>query len=142
MLTMKPAQAKNFFFDRPAVQNAMDAATRKVLAQFGAFVRTRARSSMRRRKKISEPGQPPSAHDGKLKQLIFFAFDPGAKSVVIGPALLNGANGEVPALLEYGGTVSRNGVRMHYAARPAMQPAFVAERSRLPPLWENSLKAA
>jgi hypothetical protein len=42
--------AKQGFFDRAKVKNAVDAGTRRVLSRFGAFVRTRARTSIRKRK--------------------------------------------------------------------------------------------
>lgn len=44
------------FFDREAVLNALDRKTRRALSRFGAFVRTRAKSSIRRArmKKIAE----------------------------------------------------------------------------------------
>jgi len=79
-------------------------ATRKVLSKFGAFVRRGAKSSIRNRKATSAPGSPPSSHVGTLKRLIFFAYDPGRKSVVIGPTPFNTSEGVAPPLLEYGGT--------------------------------------
>ena len=63
------------FFDRQRVMSG-DRATRKVFSKFGAFVRQTARSSIRKRKSISEPGQPPSSHTGLLKRNIFFVFAP------------------------------------------------------------------
>lgn len=157
MLSMKPAQAQKFFFDTKLVAESMDKATRTVLSKFGAFVRRRARSSMRRKKKISQAGQPPAAHTGRLKELIFFAADLPNQSVVIGPVALNGDGGQVPSLLEYGGEIkrslnaignrvgrrSRNAAKtvvMHYTARPSMHPALEEEEKNLPPLWTNSLK--
>lgn len=56
--------AKGNFFDRKAVLAAVDKATLRVLSKFGAFVRRRAKSSIRKRKKASPPGQPPSSHSG------------------------------------------------------------------------------
>jgi hypothetical protein len=142
MLTFKPADAKRFFFDSKIVVEAMDRATRTVLSKFGAFVRTRARSSIRRRKKISEPGQPPSSHAGPLKELIFFAADLANQSVVIGPARFK--DGSVPEILEYGG-VSRivshgKTVKVEIEPRPFMHPAMEEEQKNLPPLWANSLR--
>ena len=105
MLTVKAAQ--RFFFDRAAVRAAVDKGTQKVLSRFGAFVRTRAQRSIRTRKKASAPGSPPSSHEGSLKRLMFFVFEPATKGVVIGPALLGkGTRGgrTVPELLEHGGT--------------------------------------
>ncbi|MBN2377062.1 MAG: hypothetical protein JXD22_11715 [Sedimentisphaerales bacterium] len=104
----------NTFFDKPKVINAVGRATRKVLSKFGAYVRRTAKTSIRKRKKVSAPGQPPASHTGRLKKLIFFAYDPIKASVVIGPALgnmisFNGSGkpvrGTVPETLEYGGRI-------------------------------------
>jgi hypothetical protein len=142
MIGMKLSQAKGLFFDRQAVTNAADRATRKVLSKFGAFVRQTARTSIRRRKSISEPGQPPSSHTGLLKRNIFFVFSPEARSVVIGPTLLNKGT-DAPRLLEHGDTVVRRRrkrrVRMKYRPRPFMGPAFDKEQQKLPALWRNSV---
>lgn len=121
--------AKGNFFDRDKVQKAVDAGTKRVLSKFGAFVRQRARTSIRKRKKPSAPGSPPSSHVGLLRKGILFSYNPDTKSVVIGPALLNGSNGSptVPELLEYGGGAVRGGKLVRYPARPFMRPAFRAE---------------
>lgn len=89
------------FFDRPKVLASAADATRSVLSRFGAFVMTTARHSMPRRMKRSEPGQPPSAHKGTLRDNIFFAFDEAKNSVVIGPVPLGA--GVAPGVLEHGG---------------------------------------
>jgi len=133
------------FFDRQAVISKVDAATRRVLSRFGAFVRQRAKSSIRKRRKPAPPGFPPSSHTGLLKKFIFFGYDTGRKSVVIGPAKLGGkGRGQAPSLLEYGGgmTLNRRGKsrRVNYQARPYMGPAFEKEQPRLPALWRGSIK--
>ena len=139
-------QAKAGFFDRPAVQGATDRATNRNLSRFGAFVRTRSRSSIRKRKAISEPGQPPSSHVGTLKKFIFFSFEPTNKSVVIGPTRTSG-RGTAPEMLEHGGTSAfvaprkRRPVTARYRPRPFMTPAFVEEQQKLPDLWRNSVRA-
>ena len=92
------AQVKKLFFDKAAVMSAMDKATRKVLSKFGAFVRTRSKSSIKKRRAASAPGTPPSSHTGLLKKFIFFSWDPGARSVIIGPARFSSKSaGEAPA---------------------------------------------
>ena len=142
MIGMKLAQAKGLFFDRQSVTNAADRSQRKVLSKFGAFVRQTARTSIRKRKSISEPGQPPSSHTGLLKRNIFFVFSPETRSVVIGPILLNQRT-DAPRLLEHGDTVVRKRrtkrVRMKYRARPFMGPAFQQELPKLPALWRDSV---
>jgi len=133
------------FFNSPRVMAAVDKGTRRVLSRFGAFVRQRAKSSIRKRKKPSAPGSPPSSHSGLLKKFIWFSYEPNRRSVVIGPARLGGRNrGDAPSLLEYGGTTTirrrkrRRKVRIR--ARPFMGPSFEKERVRLPELWKNSIK--
>jgi hypothetical protein len=53
---------KDFFFDRQSVIDRMTKANRRALSKVGAFIRRRARSSLRRRKRRSQPGSPPSVH--------------------------------------------------------------------------------
>jgi hypothetical protein len=143
MIGMKLNQTKGLFFDRPAVTTAVKRATRRVLSRFGAFVRRGARSSIRKRRAISQPGSPPSSHTGLLKRNIFFVYEPRRANVVIGPILLNGAS-DAPALLEHGGNVTRRRrdkrVRMTYRPRPFMGPAFERERPKLPAMWKDSVK--
>lgn len=143
MIGMKLSQVKGLFFDRPAVTNAVDRTQRKVLSKFGAFVRQAARTSIRKRRAVSEPGRPPSSHTGLLKRNIYFAFSPQTRSVVIGPIPLNKGT-DAPRVLEYGGTVVRKKhnqrVRLKYRARPYMGPAFEKEQRQLPALWRNSVR--
>ena len=89
MIGMKLSKAKLSFFDSKAVTGAVDKATRRVLSRFGAFVRRGAKSSIRKRKRVSKPGEQPSSHTGLLKKFIFFGYDRSRSSVVIGPARLN-----------------------------------------------------
>ena len=128
---------KRSFFDRTAVMKKMDAKTHRALSAFGAFVRRTARSSIRKSKGISKPGQPPHAHGAKGIKEIFFGYDKAKKTVVIGPVLLNAtaqpAGKTVPELLESGGQVSvteKDGkvTLMFYRARPFMKPAFDNEK--------------
>jgi hypothetical protein len=142
MIGIKLSDAKRLFFDRAAVTSAADRGTRKVLSKFGAFVRQTAKTSIRKHKAVSEPGQPPSSHTGLLKRNIFFVFSPETRSVVIGPILLNKRT-DAPRLLEHGDTVVRRRrnrrVQMIYEARPFMGPAFEREQQQLPALWKNSV---
>jgi hypothetical protein len=104
---------KAMFFDRLAVQNAVKDSNRRNLSKFGDWVRKSARWSIRPRKAVSEPGQPPSSHTGLLRRNIFFAYEPKTQNVVIGPVpihqltfntSLNVQAGIVPEILEYGGS--------------------------------------
>lgn len=142
-------QFKDIFFDRDKVARAVDRALRRTLSRFGAFVRTRSRSSIRTRKKVSEPGSPPSSHTGLLKRFIYFGYEPTTKTVVIGPALLNGTRSNAgltqPETLERGGAVTVAGPRGRprtatYRPRPFMMPAFEAERSKFLESLKDSVR--
>ena len=95
--------------NREAVSKAIGKVNTAILSRFGAFAMRAARQSMRRRKKPSTPGSPPSAHSGKdypkgplLKTLLRFDFDPTTNSVVVGP---KGVSGKLaPTLQEFGGS--------------------------------------
>jgi len=139
---------KAIFFDRKAVRSAVDRTVRRVLSRFGAFVRRAARSSIRKRKRASVPGEPPSSHTGLLRRFIFFGYDAGKRSVVIGPQRLNQKVGDAPAALEYGGTSTvvedlrgrRRKRRVRIKARPYMGPAFEQEKPKLAAMWRDSVK--
>jgi len=151
MISMR-MDIKRTFFDRKAVSSAVDRTTRRVLSRFGAYVRRGAKSSIRKRKKISEPGRPPSSHTGLLKKFIFFAYDRDRRSVVIGPVALNQKGGDAPEALEYGGRsrvtyrALKRGNRkrrervIRVKARPYMRPAMDAELPKLPAMWRDSIR--
>jgi hypothetical protein len=151
------------FFDRPAVQRAAGRFGARWLSRAGAFIMRAARSSMRKRKAVSEPGQPPSVHAGHLKKGIVFGFEAGRKTVVIGPTpawrqASSGGELRGASLLEFGGVVTRRRRnvpsggrrlrRMRYRARPFMGPALVRGMedlgrkypTELPRLWATSVR--
>jgi len=142
MIGMNFKEATGGFFDRAKVVRAMDSATRRNLSKIGAFVRTRARSIIRTRKRVSDPGEPPSSHTGILKALIFFAYEPARKNVVIGPTVARA--GEAPALLEYGGGTTRRVGHLvkpaHYRPRPFMGPALEEAKGKLADIWRDSVR--
>jgi hypothetical protein len=139
----------SMFFDKGAVLRAVDRAERQVLSKAGAFVRRRAKSAVRKRKRVSEPGQAPSSHAGHLRRLILFGYDRAASSVVIGPLLFRSRSSPtVPELLEFGGVVTRERKKgrrrrrtMRYRPRPFMGPALEAEAPNFPSLWKDSVRA-
>ncbi len=160
---------KDFFFDKPYVMRHVDRARRRVLSRFGAYVRRTAMWSIRRRKKVSEPGKPPSSHSGDLKHGILFGYDVGRESVVIGPMPLHGKDTkDALELLEYGGRTKlrkprymrvgpagrdaagrftqgkmvklKRGTRLRYKARPFMGPALEKEKPKLPQMWRDSVR--
>jgi len=135
------------FFDRPKVQRSVDRAKRRNLSKAGAFVRQRTRSSIRKRKRSSRPGEPPSSHTGLLRRFILFGYDRQRESVVVGPVGFR--RSKAPRVLEFGGRTTvetrRPGRRrkkrtVRIAARPYMRPALEKERSNLPAVWRNSVK--
>lgn len=137
----------SLFFDRPAVARAVDRAKRGVLSRAGAFIRQRARTSIRSRKGSASPGSPPHSHEGSLRRLILFGYDARSDSVVVGPVGFRGS--VAPRALEFGGRTTvaprRRGARearrtIRIAARPYMQPALEKERPRLPALWRDSVR--
>jgi hypothetical protein len=143
MIGMTFQAAKGGFFDREKVKRSVDAGTRKVLSKFGAFVRQRAKTSIRKRKGTSPPGAPPYSHVGLLRKFILFAYDAQRRSVVIGPTLTKEGS-QAPRLLEHGGdaVIEDRGKKRHvrYRPRPFMQPAFEQENTKLPALWRNSVR--
>ncbi|MBX3404571.1 MAG: hypothetical protein KF699_14260 [Phycisphaeraceae bacterium] len=143
MITMR---IKDMFFDRHVVMAAVDNAKRKVLSKAGAFIRTAAKTSIRKRKKSAPPGSPPHSHEGSLRRLILFGYDKAADSVVVGPVGFE--KSAAPKVLEHGGetvVLSRRGGRLtsrtvKIAPRPYMAPALEKERPQLPLLWRNSIR--
>ncbi|TXH48571.1 MAG: hypothetical protein E6Q97_24500 [Desulfurellales bacterium] len=114
MITLDLRNARAGFFDSEKVVRLVDKANRKNLSKAGAFVRQTARNSIRRRKGSSKPGQAPTNITGTLKRFLFFAYDTGTKTTVVGPAatnqvFFNGAGqpvrGTVPQVLERGGSI-------------------------------------
>lgn len=146
------ASIRSGFFDTEKVRRSVSAGARRVLSKFGAFIRTRARSSIKRPGKkqkkanaVSPPGSPPLAHTGLIK-LIFFAYDAATESVVCGPIKLTGKSGRVPTILEQGGdtvisgTAKRKPRRATIAARPFMGPALEAERPKFADQLKNLMR--
>lgn len=132
---------KQGFFDTAAVEKKLESGQRKVLSKFGAFVRRRARSSLRKRKAIASPGNPPSVHTSdsfRSLRNILFAYDSQSQSVVIGPVRFQ-VNTAAP-LQEYGGE-TKIGIKkrvIHIRPHPFMNPAFEAERQEsLPAMFAN-----
>jgi hypothetical protein len=137
------------FFDAAAILTRLDPAKRAALSRGGAFIRRTAKTSIRRRKTPSTPGQPPTNQTGTLKKLLLFGWDPTTASVVIGPALFEGRRSPntpkpPPLTLEIGGTIyrrRRDGLEpTRLAPRPYMAPALAKNLDRLPNHWNNVLK--
>lgn len=103
------------FFDRAKVMSRMADAKREALADAGAWIRTVARNSIRRRKRRSFAGEPPTNRTGILKKFLYFAFDFVRNTMVVGPVptgqvFFDGdgrpVKGTVPGVLEHGGEIN------------------------------------
>lgn len=127
--------ATKFFLDRAELARKVEKGRLRVLARFGAFVRRSAKSSIRKRKATSKPGQPPTDRKGDLKRLIVFGVDPATRSVVVGPLVFTGARRQrrmAQELLEYGGTVPGDGRAVWLTNEPGRDATgrFVSEGRR------------
>jgi hypothetical protein len=137
MVAVKFNVGKIVFFDR-AVAKSISPRTRRALSKFGAFTRTRARSSIRNGRKTSRPGRPPTNRTGTLRRGIMFGLDTQRETVVIGPKLFAGKKRGILEGLETGGTTPRaDGTRQRVDARPFMLPAYKAELPNAPKLWKS-----
>ena len=122
-INFKIDDVKGSFFDSQRVVDAVSKVERANLSKAGAFIRRSAVFSIRSGKGSSKPGQPPKSHSGILKKFIYFAFDSGSRSVVVGPALTNQTSAiraignTVPGVLEGGGEESIQEVRNDFSGR-------------------------
>ena len=158
LLDLDFRSVKGSFFDAKKIGNEVEKAKRKVLAKFGAFTRQRMKTSIRYSKSTAAPGKPPFAHTSSaftrprknkktgtvirqpkspLRELIFFALDQLAGSVVTGP-LAFGTRGA--GALERGGTIAvrdkKTGTlkQKRINPHPFARPAGEAEAAKLPEL--------
>ena len=160
MIGMRLEQAKQNFFDRKAITDPAEKATRRVLSAVGAYTMRDAQKSLKEGTGISAPGQPPLVHLFALKtktnkkgkavskrrspfrDSILFVYDSTYQGVLVGPILFNGARNDptVPQLLEAGGNVTVGKKSLRYQPRPFMKPAFDKNLKKLPQLWANSIR--
>lgn len=151
MFKLNMKQFQRNFFDRERVINALTREEHKAFSKIGAYIRTRARRSIRKRKKSSRPGQPPHSHSGELRKGILFAYDPDAHGVVVGAYRMNSKAGNAPEILEYGGTTKvsarrddarKKRRRVRILARPYMLPALEAELAAgtIPEAWRDIIR--
>lgn len=156
------------FFDRPAIRKAIKPGRRRALSKAGAFVRTRAKSSIRsggKAGKSSPPGKPPRSHTGDLKRNIFHVYDGPTDSVLVGP--VGFPRKRAPENLEHGGTervrnkliavqgkagrgeggrftsgktFKRYTGTVKYEARPFMAPALDYVKDEIPATFRDIMK--
>jgi hypothetical protein len=87
--------------DTAKVAKAAKKATRKNLAQAGAYIRGIARKGIKLSPEKSAPGKPPHSRKGRLKDAIIFVVNAAEESVVIGPTFSN--VGKIGQTHEFGG---------------------------------------
>ena len=137
------------FFDRKRLDRSIGRAKKRNLSRRAAFVRTRARSMLRRRKRVSQPGKPPSIHTkGKRNlKLILFAYESLTETAIVGPVKFSAKGHDVPAILEHGGQTTietgrpgrRERKRVMIRPRPTMGPALEAEASAAADDWKDTI---
>lgn len=125
----------DLFFNSAKVKKAVDDGTRRAMSKGLAYIRRRARSSIRRTRRSSLPGQPPRTHTSNpvvtIKN-IQFQYDPASKSGICGPIKLHRQSRvrpvkTVPATLEFGGKV----MFQRGAWAPQQQGTRTGQRTRL-----------
>ena len=139
------------FFDAPKIQRRVDFAKKRNFSRMGAFIRTRARSSLRRRKRTAAVGSPPSVHSkGTNLKTIFFFYDLAKETMVVGPVEFRGRQSDRTAsnIHEFGGKARMRKTRRtgkkrvnNYPKRPFMGPALEAEVEAgiVPKVWADSV---
>lgn len=103
---------KDLFFDRAKVIRAVERQERRVMSRSLAFIRQTAKQRiLRRRKRVSLPGEAPSVRASGHASLktIWFAYDMAKSVGVVGPVKLN-SNSDiigdtVPGALERSGSM-------------------------------------
>lgn len=126
----------DMFFDRQKVLDAVGKENARKLSKAGAFIRQRAKTSLRRRKRPAAAGEPPSVHSRSSRTTlrnILFGLNPDWESVVIGPVgigakrLRGSSAATVPELMEFGGMATLEKERARYSKHPFMKPALDKE---------------
>ena len=113
-----------------AVQNGNNIALRRA----GAYIRKAARNRITTSEKASAPGNPPNTRQGLLKLSLLFGVEKRRESVVIGPA--ESIIGTAMVAHEFGGRYRKR----RYPKRPLMGQTLQRTATKLPDLWEKSVK--
>jgi len=113
-------------FNRRKVQDPMRRQVLRGLGHFAAYVRTAARSLIRRRKGPSKAGSPPHTHGGRLKQAVLYFVDRGRQEAIVGPS--HRIVGIAGAEQEHGGRYREE----TFEARPFMAPALERSAPKFP----------
>ena len=121
-------------FDDRRILVAVRSGNNVALRRAGAYIRKAARNRVTTSDKASAPGSPPNTRQGLLKQSLLFGMENRRESVVIGPA--ESIIGTAMVAHEYGGTYRKR----RYPKRPLMGPTLEKTATKLPALWEKSVK--
>ena len=107
--------AKQAFFDTKKVHQAIDRQTARAMVKSLSFIRRRWRSSLRRRKRVSKPGQTPSIRStdnfATLKNILFL-LRPANQVGIVGVVGIGRKRSQadtsdtVPSILESGGVMT------------------------------------
>ena len=121
-------------FDDRRILVAVRSGNNIALRRAGAYIRKATRNRVTTSDKASAPGSPPNTRQGLLKQSLLFGVDNRRESVVIGPA--ESIIGTAMVAHEFGGTYRKR----RYPKRPLMGPTLEKTATKLPALWEKSVK--
>ena len=121
-------------FDDRRILVAVRSGNNIALRRAGAYIRKAARNRVTTSEKASAPGSPPNTRQGLLKQSLLFGVDSRRESVVIGPA--ENIIGTAMVAHEFGGRFRKR----RYPKRPLMGPTLQKTATKLPDLWEKSVK--
>ena len=121
-------------FDDRRILVAVRSGNNIALRRAGAYIRKAARNRVSTSEKASAPGSPPNTRQGLLKQSLLFGVDSRRESVVIGPA--ENIIGTAMVAHEFGGRFRKR----RYPKRPLMGPTLQKTATKLPDLWEKSVK--
>ncbi len=121
-------------FDSKKVRFKAKQANIKNLGHAGATIRLTARRSIRRRKKKSAVGKPPSTRTGRLKKAIVYKVEKQHDRVLVGPE--HSIVGKAGSAHEHGGRYKKQ----RYKKRPFMGPALEKTKERLPRKWGGSVR--
>ena len=121
-------------FDDRRILVAVKSGNNIALRRAGAYIRKAARNRVSTSEKASAPGSPPNTRQGLLKRSLLFGVDKQRESAVIGPA--ENIIGTAMVAHEFGGRYRKR----RYPKRPLMGPTLVKTATKLPDLWEKSVK--
>ena len=92
-------------FDEARVKKKVQAANFRSLGHAAATIRLTAKRSIRKRKKPSNPGSPPSTQTGMLRRVLRYEVNRDREEAVIGP--VNEIAGRLWNLHEFSGVVTK-----------------------------------